>query len=114
MPANTIPELGRREPSVRRRAAMGAVATSVIIAAPLASHADVAAGWEATRQAKLQAMAEKDKAQAALCAGRTASEIPDLSYWDMTFDPPCYISGYYEVIAAVIILASLKVRQSLD
>ena len=32
----------------------------------------------------------------------------------MTFDPPCYISGYYEVIAAAIILGAIKLRQVAD
>lgn len=81
--------------------------------APHAAAASLATpGWEATRQQRLDRMAAEAETKAALCAGRTAAEIPDLSVFDMTFDPPCYISGYYELIAIGAILGVLKVGQA--
>jgi hypothetical protein len=69
---------------------------------------------DATRQAKLQSMAAEADAKDLLCAGRYPWQIQDLSPWDLTFDPPCYISGYYELFTIVAILATLKVGQVVD
>lgn len=70
-------------------------------------------GWEATRQAKLKVMSEKTAAHDKLCVGRMPNDKP-LNRFDMTFDPPCYISGYYELIAIGVILSGLKVGQTME
>ena len=95
----------------RRRQLLGAAAAAV---AALAEPPQASADWESTRQARLQVMDERDAAKTALCTGRLAIDKPDLSPFDMTFDPPCYISGYYELFVAAAILGTLKLGQEMD
>ena len=55
-----------------------------------------------------------DDAKRELCVGRRATDIPNLSYFDMTFDPPCYVSGYWELVGAAVILAGIKIGTELS
>ena len=59
-------------------------------ATPASADGGLLAGMDATRQAKLQAMAAEADAKDLLCVGRYPWQIQDLSPWDLTFDPPCY------------------------
>ena len=107
-PASSLRPAQPRCSCGRRRVVSGLAALTV---APAAHANQLAGGWEAGREANLQKMYQKQQQKDALCDGRRAVDIPDLSFWDMTFDPPCYVSGYYEVIAAGVILGTLKLGQ---
>ena len=108
------PALTRNTFAPRRPLLAATVAALAAAPARPASAGGFVDGWEASRQAKLQKMQVASDAQDALCAGRRAADIQDLSPFDMTFDPPCYISGYYEVIAAAVLLGALKIGQILE
>ena len=97
-----------------RRPLLAATVAALAAAPARPASASLVDGWEASRQAKLQKMQVASDAKDALCAGRRAADIQDLSPFDMTFDPPCYISGYYEVIAAAVLLGALKIGQILE
>ena len=108
------PALTRNTFAPRRPLLAATVAALAAAPARPASAGGFVDGLEASRQAKLQKMQVASDAKGALCAGRRAADIQDLSPFDMTFDPPCYISGYYEVIAAAVLLGALKIGQVLE
>ena len=55
------------------------------------------------------AKAAKDQ----LCQGRLGGVDYDVGIFDMTFDPPCYISGNWELLAYAIAIGVLKVSSDL-
>ena len=112
LPTSALPgSRAPHQPFGRRAVLRTAALTSCSTLVPASASAnDLIDGWEANRQANLARNAAAQEEKARLCKGRLAKDIPNLSYWDMTFDPPCYISGYYEVIVAAVIIGFLKVK----
>ena len=96
-----------------RRQILGALVIATAAGRPAAAD-DLVAGWEAGREANLARMRANADAKEAICVGRRAIDMPNLSPLDMTFDPPCYVSGYYELIAAAAILGAIKLGQVAD
>lgn len=105
MPATPLPVAATRRPAMsRRQAVTSLLGVSSILVNPLSAQAD----FVETRAANLEKMEaaalEKDK----LCAGRRGGVDYEVGFFDMTFDPPCYVSGYYEVGLYAVIVAVLK------
>ena len=98
----------------RRKVVLGAALSAVANEPASANDLQDRTGWSAGRDANLEKMNARYKEKEALCAGRRAVDLQmrgELSNLDMTWDPPCYISGYYEVLAAGAILGGLKLGQ---
>ena len=100
--------------SGRRKVVLGAALSAVANEPASANDLQDRTGWSAGRDANLEKMNARYEEKEALCAGRRAVDLQErgeLSNLDMTWDPPCYISGYYEVLAAGAILGGLKLGQ---
>ena len=88
----------------------GALSVGSVFAPPFASRATAFAIGD-SREARIEKMEAADAAKRRLCEGR---EGKDAGIFDMTFDPPCYISGYYELGAYALILGVLKIKTDMS
>ena len=73
----------------------------------------VSAGWREEKDRQLDAAYKKAAEKDALCKGRRAQD-KELGGFDLTFDPPCYISGIYVGGLFVSAVAALKVAQIVE
>ena len=92
-----------------RRLMVGAFGASVF--APPAANAAEGVGL---REQKLERMRIAEAEKQKLCEGRRGPGIDrELSTFDMTFDPPCYVSGNWELLIYAVIVGILKIGAEL-
>ena len=100
--------LALRSAAPRRRQCIAAALAAAAAAPP----PGFAASREEIQAANLARAREREAEIDRQCAGRRAIDRGvQADYFDMTFDPPCYVSGYYEVLAYALPLGALKLYQ---
>ena len=95
--------------NTRRSLLASALGASSILAPPRRARADL----NSTREVRLAQMRAADAEKDRLCEGRRGGVDYEVGAFDMTFDPPCYISGIWELLFYSLLVGLLKLSSDM-